>query len=1587
MKRKYSFAALLVAAAFSFVSCFNLVDTTPSPFLLLVNTTYFTATGGIDINGAIPEEVGSMRSALPAFPSSSLTWYAEATSGSGATAVTKYGTVSDDHQTYSIPFLEANKEWTIKIYVIYGSNEILSASYGIPANTYSPENFTFQKDVILLPVKDSTVTGTVSLSMTVDSTDIRYLTIDLEGQTQKTFSRYGYSPYSWQTTPSIYYTNVTPGTYTATVSCYNSSNPNKILLYKTEQSINVVSGLTTSVWEFTGGTGPVKNESGTISFHITAADLAEFARTQVYVGANSYNSSPSDSTANGSIFSPFATFSGAVTYVNQLPEKNADDTFIEYTVHLKDGYLEELTTQRININRNITIECWKDSPGDKKGIATVKCCDAAITKMFYINNSLTLEGIKTTSPAVSWSGLVIDGNKSNGMATCGVYANSGANFKMKGGTVKNCKITDNGAGVFIWSGAFTMEGGIISANESLNESLGTYYGGGGVYMRAGSFTMTDGEIFGNEAQSGAGIINDDDAAILKISGGKIYDNHSLSDSSQGGAIKNHGTLLFYGTAVIGDDTATSVATASSHSNSAAFGAGIYSSGNSAKVYIGYSDEDTIDPDYTGGIYYNYASGTSSYAGEGGGGICIYTGDFKVAGGNISFNYSGFAGGGINARKDFPLSGITMHENETAGNGGAICSYNIELSGKVVIPYGVTDATTHNLVTGIGKNDVYLSSSKKITVTGALDTDTLLTLSPSLAYNSRVNEVIDADTGITFTDDTLSHFTLSDTDWNLELLSTTSIIVNAPIYLNSTGPANTSVTGTKSHPFGSWAYGAKEAMNNANVDYTVYIDGFLNNTLNINDSITNDATETGKRYAKSITIIGAHDELDASGNLQDGINKIYTSTGAAYDQFEVRVSTKVPVTIKNLWIKGGKQTNRNGGGLDVQAGAKVTLDEGVLISNNTVCNTGVNENGGAGVYVAPAAGETPAGVLIIKDAVIKQNNAGGESLKYGGGIFNEGNTYIYGTSVIGGTNSGDGNSADNGGGIYNTGCLYLGITETGADANWTGGIYGNEATYCGGGIYNKSKLSTTGIIKMRKGAISKNVCTFTPSIPSEGEQLGGGGIYCEGNDNSSLAKVFLYGDAVIGDSTATSVADESNCSNKALNGAGIYLNHYSRAYLGYKSETATVLYNKGIYYNYASASTGEYGPGGGGIYCESLNNSILISSGTIAYNKSESDGGGIRDLSNSDLTFYGGTIKQNRCGTSKKGGQICKEIGKICVKGNAAAEGDAYVYCDSVQVDGALTPVSQNGLTAILEPTDYDDFLISFGSPLEPATTSLAAYSRFAIAPKSGPVYYGIDKDTGRPKNAGFMGDILPGAPKHVGDIVFMDGSAKTYTPGMTLTGAERSSAVAVIFYAGTACNNTGDTTTRYLGVGLKRSEDKRVFAPYGTTAANSQLPNTICNASGAVGSYYFSGKAINGINNYNSVSSSLGAGAANTAFGFAQNYKAVTGAGVSDTLFEEGWYSPSVRELYALGSAYKDTGLDTASTFRKSLELVLQTTNPWTVGDGGENWYWSSSQAGETNAANKAYAVQFTTGVNVYVSCQTYTKTQQNYCLAIHQFY
>ena len=65
-----------------------------------------------------------------------------------------------------------------------------------------------------------------------------------------------------------------------------------------------------------------------------------------------------------------------------------------------------------------------------------------------------------------------------------------------------------------------------------------------------------------------------------------------------------------------------------------------------------------------------------------------------------------------------------------------------------------------------------------------------------------------------------------------------------------------------------------------------------------------------------------------------------------------------------------------------------------------------------------------------------------------------------------------------------------------------------------------------------------------------------------------------------------------------------------------------------------------------------------------------------------------------------------------------------------------------------------------------------------------------------------IGTKAPTEAKSVGDIVFSDGSATAYTSGLTLTDEQKSKAVAVIFYAGSASDTLGAKT---LGVGLKNA--------------------------------------------------------------------------------------------------------------------------------------------------------------------------------------
>ena len=98
---------------------------------------------------------------------------------------------------------------------------------------------------------------------------------------------------------------------------------------------------------------------------------------------------------------------------------------------------------------------------------------------------------------------VISGNTAT-RSGGGVFVSGSGNFIMEGGTIggtggESHNSAENGGGVYIHNGAFTMSDGSISGNTATDN-------GGGVYVGDGTFTMSGGIITGNTAtQNGGGV--------------------------------------------------------------------------------------------------------------------------------------------------------------------------------------------------------------------------------------------------------------------------------------------------------------------------------------------------------------------------------------------------------------------------------------------------------------------------------------------------------------------------------------------------------------------------------------------------------------------------------------------------------------------------------------------------------------------------------------------------------------------------------------------------------------------------------------------------------------------------------------------------------------------------------------------------------------------------------------------------------------------------------------------------------------------------------------------------------------------------
>ena len=203
------------------------------------------------------------------------------------------------------------------------------------------------------------------------------------------------------------------------------------------------------------------------------------------------------------------------------------------------------------------------------------------------------------------------------------------------------------------------------------------------------------------------------------------------------------------------------------------------------------------------------------------------------------------------------------------------------------------------------------------------------------------------------------------------------------------------------------------------------------------------------------------------------------------------------------------------------------------------------------------------------------------------------------------------------------------------------------------------------------------------------------------------------------------------------------------------------------------------------------------------------------------------------------------------------------------------------------------------------------------------------------------------APNAVGDIVFNDGSAMSYTDFNGLSTAvqneKKAAAIALIFYKGSSGDALG---ARTLGVGLKHDRNGLKWCTTSADARDKNIDTIQCIPSGSPGAYNFSGDK-DGSNNLAQIDAFDGVDDTGTeanypAFYFAKKYnEQKLGSESSSRIpagseFEDGWYLPSIAELFQIYACRED------STNGFNIDTASQAL-------GGDSFrtssYWSSSQS------------------------------------------
>jgi hypothetical protein len=491
----------------------------------------------------------------------------------------------------------------------------------------------------------------------------------------------------------------------------------------------------------------------------------------------------------------------------------------------------------------------------------------------------------------------------------------------------------------------------------------------------------------NNTVNGGGVLID--GGIFEMTGGTISGN-TVSQNS-GGVRVNGGSFTMSGGTISGN-------TANYDSG------GVRVNGGSFKM--------------TGGMI------SSNTAKSNGGGVLVYNGaTFTMEGGTISGNKSTGStaesrGGGVllHTGSTFTMTGGEISGNTIAGNG---TGGGIHVGGTFTMNGGA-----------VVKQDVYLSSGKIITVSGALTPPEGETYSAEIKLeNASGNTVVLDGAGYSLTESDIAKFTLLNSNVDLSYQDGKGVAVTLEWIISSVLPGTTMTI---------------FVQDNITVASSINVQG--NVTLTVVDGL--EATiERGSSTGSLFTVqSGASLTLDAgNGSLTlDGKN---IPANAPL----VTVSGGTLTMGDGVALKNSNNNTQNGGGVIVNSGGTFVMTGGE-ISDNTL-STGSAAHGG-GVILDGNSTFTMSGGKISGNTA-----ASASATAHGGGVMIHGGCVfaMSGGAVIS-SNKALGPNGLGGGVFINYGGTF---TMSGAAV-----IIGNTATGSGGGVY----INGDGVLTMTGGFI-------------------------------------------------------------------------------------------------------------------------------------------------------------------------------------------------------------------------------------------------------------------------------------------------------------------------------------------------------------------------------------------------------------------------------------------------------------------------------------------------------------------------------------